>query len=316
MGYGICVLVIGDVLSDGRREGRAIQDDLWGGTKAEGWSDLRFVHARSVEESAPHLHRGAVDAIFMSPAGADAIASLRARAADLPILVLSAKIDLETARNAIRQGADDVLLPADLAGEGLPRRLSLAVTRKAIETERFRHARDDAVTGLANGTLLEERFVRALARADRSATLVGLVAIELDGFDDIVARHGIIVTDRLLSMVGMRLLGATRQTDTLARTRDHGFTWLVEGLPTIDAISTLVSRLPDCLTEPFAIDGRKIRLTASGGVAIYPYHGRDFATVQSKAEAAMLDVYAISGDALLMLPMPPAPQPTRAAALL
>ena len=116
----------------------------------------------------------------------------------------------------------------------------------------------------------------------------------------------------MLSSVGQRLLGETRQIDTLARTRDHGFTWLVEDLPAIDDISALVNRLPSQLARPFLLDGKEIRLTASAGVAICPFHGRDFQTVHGMAEAAMLDVSTISGDALLM---PPLPQPMRSAAL-
>jgi GGDEF domain-containing protein len=95
-----------------------------------------------------------------------------------------------------------------------------------------------------------------------------------------------------------------RKTDTLARTRDNGFTWLVEGLAAINDISALIDRLPTRLSMPFSIDDRDVCITASVGVAICPFHGCDFPMVHAMAEAAMLDVATVSGDGLLMLPLP------------
>lgn len=315
MDRAISVLVIGGSLPDGEGGSRVVRIDFPGRAETADRPDLQIIHAPNLEEATRELRTGAIDTVLLNQGEAETVASVRAHAADLPILMLARESAIEIAQAAIAQGADDVLLPTDLAGDGLERRVSLAIARKSYETDRLRHAREDAVTGLANGTLLEERFVRAMARADRSSTLVGLVAIDLDGFDDVVARHGRSVADRLLSLVGMRLLGETRQTDTLARTRDHGFTWMVEGLASIDDISALVNRLPASLNEPFSVDDRTIRLTASGGVAICPLHGRDFATVQGMAEAAMLDVSAISGDGLLMLPVPLVSKPLRPTAV-
>ncbi|MDH3663503.1 MAG: diguanylate cyclase [Alphaproteobacteria bacterium] len=265
-----------------------------------------------LEAAAAQLRNRRVDVILLGRGEAAGIAELRASAAERPILLVTDDPGIDSARHMIGAGAEDVLLPADLKGKNLGRRIALAIARKAFERQLLCHAREDALTGLANGALLEERFIRALARADRHATLVGLVAIDLDGFDGLIAHHGQKVADGLLSSVGQRLLGETRQIDTLARTRDHGFTWLVEDLPAIDDISALVNRLPSQLARPFLLDGKEIRLTASAGVAICPFHGRDFQTVHGMAEAAMLDVSTISGDALLM---PPLPQPMRSAAL-
>jgi predicted signal transduction protein with EAL and GGDEF domain len=98
--------------------------------------------------------------------------------------------------------------------------------------------------------------------------------------------------------------------DTLARTRSFGFTWLVEGLSAIDDVEVLVNRMPKQLARPFSIQGERVSVTASVGIALAPYHGRSFREVHSMAEAAMFDVWSISGDALLMPPI----QRTNAAA--
>lgn len=268
--------------------------------------DLPGMHLLSVdglERAEKHLRQDRIDAVLLESGDKYEITRLDACCADQPILVVADEPDMDAARSAIQAGAQDVLLPEDLLAPDLKRRVDLAIARKSLELGRIRHARMDALTGLANTTLLEERFTRATARADRFATLIGLVAIDLDGFDGLIADHGQNGAERLLAMVAQRLLHQTRKTDTLARTRPHGFTWLVEGLAAIDDINALVDRMPKQLAEPFSVDGQAIKVTASVGVAICPFHGSDFQTVHAMAEAAMLDVATISGDGLLMLPI-------------
>lgn len=271
-------------------------------------SGLKLIRVQGIDDAAAQLRQGAqdvaADAILLDQGDVDRIGWLQMHAADLPILVVADDDGGDGTLNAIAEGAEDILLPADITGDSFRRRIDLAIARKRAEKDRLRRAREDPLTGLANDTLLEERFMRAMARTERLETMVGLVAIDLDGFDMLIAQHGQAAADRLLPMAGQRFLAGTRQTDTLARTRDHGFTWLVEGLASVADINALVNRLPAQLTEPFSIDGRRVRLTASVGVAIYPVHGQNFRTLLGLAEAAMIDVSAMSGDGLLMPPVP------------
>ena len=275
-------------------------------------SGVSFLKVGSTDEAIEHLQSEGASALLMDGRNLAGITFLQSSAADVPILAVLDGDDIALAEEAIRSGAEDVLLATDLQDQGnLTRRVQLAIARKASERQQKRRAREDTPTGLANSLLLEERFARALARADRYATLVGLVAIDLDGFDALTRCHGQATADHLLQAVGERLHGEIRQTDTLARTRHHGFTWMVEGLAAIDDIDALVNRLPNQLARPFSIEGRKINVTASVGVAIAPFHGRDFEAVNAMAEAAMIDVANISGDALLMLPIPRTTKPAR-----
>lgn len=293
-----------------------------GGLETKGSADrlglagLDLTMARDRMDMAASLRRGGVDAIIVDDCELTDTARLWPDVEDLPILAVVDEDDMKRARRAIGAGADDVLLLTDLADpDQLRRRIALAVERKAFERLKRRSARQDVQTGLANRIVLEERFARALARADRYATLVGLVAVDLDGFDALTARYGCDMTGHLLRAVGQRLCGEVRQTDTLARTRDHGFTWLVEGLSTVDDLDALVNRLPNRLARPLAVENQQIRVTVSVGVALSPFHGRDFQTVHGMAEAAMIDVSSMSGDALLMPPLPPDAKPLRAVKL-
>lgn len=312
----ISVLVIEDGLSTGRAWGTALNvEEGCGLSGSPDHPDMSFQKVGSLDEAADHFRSEGATALLIDGRNLTGITFLQSSAADLPILAVADGDDINLAREAIGAGAEDVLLAADLQDRiALTRRIQLAIARKTSEQLQRQRAREDAPTGLANSLLLEERFVRALARSDRYATLVGLVAIDLDGFDALTHHRGQATADHLLQAVGVRLLGEIRQTDTLARTRHHGFTWMVEGLPAIDDIDSLVNRLPNKLAQPFSIEGQEISVTASVGVAIAPFHGRDFKAVNAMAEAAMIDVANISGDALLMLPIPRTTKPEPAAA--
>jgi len=270
---------------------------------------LQIIQARTLEEASLLLRKRHVDVILVNLKCSDvdqieAIRNLYEQMESIPIVVLSDSAESEFVLQAIRHGAQDVMPLAGLSLDVLGRAVRTSIERKRLEQHRILHSREDELTGLANRCLLEERFERAMARADRQATLLALVAIELDQPKPLLERHGHDCFDRLMPLIGERLTTEIRETDTLARTRDVGFTWLVEGLSAINDISALVDRLPRVLADPFDLDYREVRVTVSVGVAICPFHGRNFSTLLKMAEAAMLDVSILNGDGLLMPPLP------------
>ncbi len=245
----------------------------------------------------------------------DAIEGLHHRLGSIPVLIVSDRSDQAFIGEVVRRGAQDVISSDMLNPNTLWRVILTSIERSRQERHRLRHAREDELTGLANRLLLGERFERAVARADRHATLVALVSIDLDQPEQLAECHGCNTLAQLMPMIGKRLMGEIRETDTLARTREAGFTWLVEGLAAIDDIEALVSRLPDLLATPFHLGSGDIQLTASVGVAVSPFHGRDFKTLLDMAEAAMLDVATLNGDGLLMPPLPTMAEESRSAML-
>ncbi len=284
-------------------------------------TDLQTVHASSIAEASFLLVKRQVDVVLVNLKNSDvdqidAVRNLHEQEGSVPIVVLSDSDESEFALQAIRHGAQDVLPLSGLKPNILMRTVTTSIERKRLEQHRIRHSREDELTGLANRHLLEERFERALARADRQGTLVALVAIELDQPKQLLERHGHDCFDRLMPLISERLTNEIRETDTLARTRNVGFTWLVEGLATINDISALVDRLPRLLADPFDLNYRKVQVTASVGVAICPFHGRNFSTLLKMAEAAMLDVSILNGDGLLMPPLPSMTENGRAVSLM
>lgn len=280
--------------------------------------EIQVSRSLSLADTVRQVHREAFDVILVNPSLSeeeelDTIRDLHEQMSWLPILLINDSNEPGFIAKAVQHGAQDVIPLSATCEDAFQRLLLTSIERKRSEQHRIRHARTDELTGLGNRLLLEERFGRAMARADRHETLVALVAIELDQPEELSERRCI---DHLLPLIGKRLAREIRQTDTLARTRNAGLTWLVEDLASISDVDVLVGRLPELLSTSFCPDGREVLVTASVGVAVSPFHGRDFKTLLDLAEAAMLDVANLSGDGLLMPPLPPAIEKARSGAFI
>ncbi len=241
-------------------------------------------------------------------AGASAtLQRLLAQRPDLPLIAVASGVDaddLPLVREAIAAGAQDCLAKERLESGQLRHAIIGAIERKRQEQRRLRYARQDELTGLANRQLLEERFERAVARAERQDGLLGIVALDLAHVVRLVDDQASQLGDRLICAAAERFSRLVRSTDTLARTRPRGFTWLVEGLHQVDEVNALVDRLTALIEPGFRLDHLDVRLTASAGIALYPLHGRRFGMLHDLAEAAMSDVASISGGGYLVAPWP------------
>lgn len=145
----------------------------------------------------------------------------------------------------------------------------------------------DALTGLPNQQLAEERFRHATAFAEREQTKVALLFIDLDAFKTINDSLGHSVGDRLLCEVAQRLRDCVRDTDTICRRGGDEFLAVLADLSEADATAPMLAKLMERLPEPMDIGGHELHTSASVGVAVYPDDGRDFETLLKKAETAM-----------------------------
>lgn len=135
----------------------------------------------------------------------------------------------------------------------------------------------DALTGLPNRVLLEQRIEHAAQRAERSQTFAGVMIIDLDEFASINACHGHAAGDQLLRAVADRLLSSVRPGDTLARTRGDEYMLLCEDLPGPREVEDVAGRLAGALSTPFvlpATGGGPLMVTATVGLA-YAGAGED-----------------------------------------
>lgn len=126
----------------------------------------------------------------------------------------------------------------------------------------------DALTGLPNRALLLDRIEHALERAHRSQVKVGVLFLDLDRFKVVNDSLGHRAGDRLLVGVAHRLRSALRPDDTVARLGGDEFVVLCEGIDDVSTLTTLAVRLNDALlAEPFVLEGERIAMHASIGIA-------------------------------------------------
>ena len=159
--------------------------------------------------------------------------------------------------------------------------------RKSAEQQIEFLAYRDALTGLPNRLLVQDRFAQAMAYADRAKTKVALLFLDLDNFKTINDSLGHAVGDALLKEIAARLGECVRDTDTISRQGGDEFLIVLPDLPDADATAPVLVKIKERLQDPFDADGHELSTSVSIGVALYPDDGGDFDTLLKKADTAM-----------------------------
>jgi diguanylate cyclase (GGDEF)-like protein len=162
----------------------------------------------------------------------------------------------------------------------------------AIETrwaaDQIRHlAHHDDLTGLPNRLLFNYHLPRALARAERTGGVVGVLFLDLDRFKIINDTLGHGAGDDVLCQVSDHLLECLRATDTLARVGGDEFTVLVEQFEDPQDLGDIAQKLLTAAARTLTVNGQEYHLSGSIGIAIYPKDGADSASLLKNADIAM-----------------------------
>ena len=145
----------------------------------------------------------------------------------------------------------------------------------------------DALTGLANRTLLWDRLEQAIHMAQRNKSLVATVMMDLNGFKKINDTLGHEAGDEVLTSVAKRLLSSVRESDTVARLSGDEFVLVLVNQPSLRFTLRMVQRLRQCMTRPVVINHTEVEVGAAIGVAVYPHDGNTAFDLVRAADAAM-----------------------------
>ena len=159
--------------------------------------------------------------------------------------------------------------------------------RKHMEDELVRMAGHDALTGLPNRVLLQDRLGKALARARRQEQQVAVMYLDLDRFKHVNDSQGHAAGDALLAEAGQRLLAAVRETDTVARLGGDEFVVVLEGIDDTRAVTARAQGILRSLAAPIIYKDRELYTGASIGIALYPKDGTDTDSLIKHADSAM-----------------------------
>lgn len=160
--------------------------------------------------------------------------------------------------------------------------------RKATEDEVKRLAFFDPLTNLPNRRLLTDRLMHAVTHAKRDQGHLALIFVDLDKFKPVNDRYGHAAGDLLLQSVAHRLRTCVRESDTVARVGGDEFVVLLDGIrQSLDAMQ-VAEKIHAVLLEPFRlVSGQSVHISSSAGIAMYPEHGQDEATLSHHADVAM-----------------------------
>lgn len=163
---------------------------------------------------------------------------------------------------------------------------ALAVRISLLQQERDQ-ALHDPLTGLLTRRLFDDRFTQACSLAQRQNAQVALMLIDLDRFKPINDKLGHDAGDAVLKVVAQRLMKAVRATDSVSRFGGDEFAIILNwpfdrDLPTISG-----QRIIKAIEEPIAYRNQTLQIGLSIGVAFWPEHGDDFATLYKSADRAL-----------------------------
>jgi diguanylate cyclase (GGDEF)-like protein len=154
--------------------------------------------------------------------------------------------------------------------------------------QQLRHlATHDALTGLPNRVLLDDRLQQAIAHAERDQRTFSLLVCDLDRFKLINESLGHRAGDELLQEVARRLAAVVSSADTVARFGGDEFVLIGTSIADEDQAAGLASRVMDALQAPVRIAGIDIHTSPSIGIAMYPDDGATIIALLAHADAAM-----------------------------
>jgi diguanylate cyclase (GGDEF)-like protein len=148
-------------------------------------------------------------------------------------------------------------------------------------------ANNDALTGLPNRRLLEDRMTQALKSARRGKLIVAVLFLDLDHFKAVNDTHGHNVGDKLLKSVAARLVDLLRVEDTIARIGGDEFIVLLPRIKDEKEVRMIAEKIVEGFTKPFTLGDKVLQLGASVGISMYPKHALTPKNLIKQADSAM-----------------------------
>jgi diguanylate cyclase (GGDEF)-like protein len=196
-----------------------------------------------------------------------------------------AVLDLDAIRNDLERTVQERTQDLVTANETLSAEIN---EREAAEARAQTLARHDPLTGLANRRHFLEELDRRLRLIGPETSAFALMFIDLDRFKPINDVHGHAIGDELLQTIASRLSACLRDDSFAARLGGDEFAVLLEGPDGRDGVAAAARRVLHELAAPILVNGLKLTVGASIGIAMCPEDGRSAAELLQRGDAAML----------------------------
>jgi len=162
------------------------------------------------------------------------------------------------------------------------------ITELHHKDQHIRHqAFHDALTGLPNRSLLQDRLDHAIEIARRETRQLAVMFIDLDRFKVVNDSLGHDVGDSLLVTVTSRLKECMRRSDTIARLGGDEFVVVLSDFAAASEVAEVAEKIVASVMQPLELKGHEVHVGASIGIALYPQDGNDVTSLMKGADTAM-----------------------------
>ena len=190
----------------------------------------------------------------------------------------------EASRDALERAVAERTMELRAANE----RLQAEIADRRQAESRAQHLADhDALTGLPNRRLLEDRLTQALAASQRNRRQTAVMFVDLDRFKNINDSLGHAAGDRVLKQVAERLGKQLREVDTICRMGGDEFVVVLPEIRRAADAANVAAKILETVGQPFLVEEREVTITPSVGISVFPEDGRDAESLIRNADAAM-----------------------------
>ena len=179
------------------------------------------------------------------------------------------------------------LLPANHEPQQFLIQVNDVTERKRAEEQLAHLAHHDALTGVANRSMLGEQVERELAVARRHGARLAVVFIDLDYFKHVNDSYGHEVGDLVLKELATRLVRGVRAIDIVGRMGGDEFVVVLSEVSDAHDVIKLTGKLRDECARPLQLGNHEVRLAVSMGVSLFPDDAQDFRTLLRFADSAL-----------------------------
>lgn len=164
--------------------------------------------------------------------------------------------------------------------------------KKEFDREMEYQATHDSLTNLSNRRNLLDAIGQEICRTERTMAPFAVIYIDIDHFKSINDTWGHSVGDQLLTILASRITDSIRQTDLAARIGGDEFAVVLSNLKEKQLafdIEYVAGKILSSISQPCAIDGIELVMSASLGATVFPFGGKDTSELLKNADAAMLE---------------------------